>query len=209
MQNSWDQIWQACLRRKKSPIKPVDLWRTCCLEEIQVHWEVPSVVLACTGGSRPLVPSLVLPLLSGGSNTAKKPGALKGALWSSNPANQGAQRWAVSNLSASLTNLYGKHDLTAIFILEVSCARLPCNESWLNWVRNSRLITLLAPGPQHRGFCSAEGEEAAWSSPNSPFPLPGWFPRHLLWRALVPCSTALPACSCGAVWLGQGLAVHV
>lgn len=80
----------------------------------------------------------------------------------------------------SLTNLYGKHDLTAIFILEVPCARLPCNESWLNWVRNSRLITLLAPVPQHRGFCTAEGEEAAEHPghpqiPLSPFPFPGSF----------------------------------
>lgn len=98
----------------------------------------------------------------------------------------------------NLTNLYRKHDLTAIFILEVSCVRLPCNESWLNWVRNSRLISLLAPVPQHRVFCTAEGEEAAEhpGHPQTPLsPFQAGFPRHLLWRAPVPRGTALPGTS--------------
>lgn len=45
----------------------------------------------------------------------------------------------------SLTNLYGEHSLTAFSILETFCVQIPYNESWLKWVRNSRLIMLFAP----------------------------------------------------------------
>lgn len=131
-----------------------------------------------------------------------------------NAVNKNAQRWvALYSTCLPLTNLYGKHDLTAFFTLKVFCVWIPCNESWLKWVRNSRLIMLLARPHRTVVFSLLRKKLSHMLAVPETWLSPCWatLPGHVLPRALMALGAAFPwhVCVCGDVWLSQNLAMHV
>lgn len=74
---------------------------------------------------------------------------------------------------------------------------------------------LLAPVPTALVFFALLRKKKLSSTPAVPqrplSPCRAAFPGHVLQRALVALGVAFPwhVCVCGAVWLGQNLAMHV
>lgn len=122
--------------------------------------------------------------------------------------NKLAQRLVVfySTCPPSLVNLYGKRNLTAFFILKVSCVQIPCNESWLKWVRNSRLVTLFAPFPR-APFLTLLKNKQLFSTPaswvNAPFPSGSFLGRVPCWTRASGKVSRGPTCGFSPAWLSN------